>query len=173
MRKLILVLMLLKTSEILFAQNIYEEVEPRPLNNVTLNFIGDASLVSINYERQFLVTPNFIISSRIGIGHYGEFSLCSSLILCTTPPAQYLTIPHHITGNLGKGKHFFEFGFGGVVIDGNTPQPYIFYPVIGYRILPLLSKEISFRLFVHIPFSGIEVDGIFFIPAGISVGLTF
>jgi hypothetical protein len=172
MRKLILIILLLNSSKILIAQDIYEDVEKRPLNNVSLNFAGDASLVSINYERQFIVSPNFIISSRIGLGHYVEFETCS-LKPCIPPPDRFLTIPHHITGNLGKERHFFEFGFGGVVIDGNTPQPYIFYPLIGYRVLPLLSKEISFRLFVHIPFSGIEVDGIFFIPAGFSFGLTF
>ncbi len=172
MRKLILVLFLLNFGKVLFAQDIYEEVETRPLNNVGLNFVGDASLVSINYERQILISPNIIISSRIGLGYYGEFQLCWGGP-CNTPPDRYLTIPHHITSNIGKGRHFFEFGFGGVVIDGNTPQPYIFYPVVGYRILPLLSKKISFRLFVQVPFSGLVVGDIFFLPAGFSFGLAF
>ena len=30
-----------------------QNVEDRPLNNISLNFLGDASKISINYEKQF------------------------------------------------------------------------------------------------------------------------
>lgn len=150
----------------LFAQNQEEIVDARPLNSINLNLLGDASLISINYERQFLVSPAFILSSKLGLGYNFEFIIFGN-------PEHYLTIPHHITGNIGKGRHFFEFGLGGTIINGNTTQPYILYPIVGYRILPLKSNEITFRIFGQIPFSGIETDDILFIPFGLNLGVSF
>ncbi|MGB4204332.1 MAG: hypothetical protein WBJ84_01800 [Bacteroidales bacterium] len=89
------------------------------------------------------------------------------------PPEKYATIPHHITGNLGKGRHFFEFGIGGTIISGNTTQPYILYPIVGYRFLPLTSDKFNFRVFGQIPFTGLETDDIIFIPLGLSLGVSF
>ena len=94
----------------LFAQNQEEIVDARPLNSINLNLLGDASLISINYERQFLVSPAFILSSKLGLGYNFEFIIFGN-------PEHYLTIPHHITGNIGKGRHFFEFGLGGTIIN--------------------------------------------------------
>ena len=41
----------------------------RPLNNATLNLFGDASIVSINYERLFLNSSNFFLSAKVGLGY--------------------------------------------------------------------------------------------------------
>lgn len=167
MRKIILLLI----GRLLFAQNQEDNIITRPLNNISLNLLGDASLISINYERQILVSPTFIISNKLGFGYNEEFNLC--IFGGCGPPERYLTIPHHITGNIGKGRHFFEFGLGGTIVNGNTTQPYLVYPIVGYRHLPLEPKKISFRIFAQIPFSGRITDDILFIPAGLNLGISF
>lgn len=176
MRALILIFILLSTRVVIFAQNPIDPVGSRPLNSIYINLLGDASLISFNYERKFLISQTFLISSKLGLGYNEEFSLNICIWgPCPPPPApkKYLTIPHHITGILGKGLHFFEFGLGGTIISGVTTQPYLFYPIVGYRILPLMSNKINFRVFGQIPFSGLETDDILFIPFGLSLGVSF
>ena len=176
MRKLILVTLQLYTSILLYAQKQEEIINTRPLNSISLNLLGDASIVSLNYERQFLISPSFILTSKLGSGYNEEnqLSICFSGSCPPSPsPERYFTIPHHITGNLGKGRHFFEFGLGGTFILGNTTQPYLLYPIVGYRILPLQSDKINFRVFSLIPFSGLYTDDIVFIPLGLNLGISF
>ncbi|SIN65308.1 hypothetical protein [Algoriphagus halophilus] len=91
---------------------------------------------------------------------------------CSPGDEKYVTILYHITGNLGKSRHFFEFGLGGTIIGGNTTQPYLFYPIVGYRILPLKSKRLNFRVFGLIPFSGRITDDILFMPFGLNLGIS-
>jgi len=172
MRKVTLVLILLTSGIAIFAQNKNELVYPRPFNSIDLNLLGDASIISINYDRQFLVSPSFILSGKIGLGYNQEFQLCV-FGPCSSPPHKYLTITHHITGNFGKGRHFFEFGLGGTIIIGNTTQPYLLYPIIGYRFLPLRSDKLNFRIFGQIPLTGLETDDIMFLPFGLSLGISF
>jgi hypothetical protein len=150
----------------LFAQKSEEIIETRPLNSFNINLLGDASLISFNFERQYLISSTFILTSKIGLGYNKEFLIFGS------NQEHYLTIPHHITGNIGKGKHFFEFGLGGTIISGNTTQPYLLYPIVGYRILPLKSNEINFRIFGQIPFFETHAT-IPFIPLGLSLGISF
>ena len=174
MKKLILIFILLSIGIVLFAHDPIETIDAidsRPLNSVYINLFGDASIISFNYERLFLLSPTFILSSKLGLGFNEEFKIC--LFGPCPPEEKYLTIPHHLTGNVGKGRHFFEFGLGGTIISGNTTQPYLFYPIIGYRILPLKSNKINFRVFGQIPFSGLETDDIVFIPFGLSLGISF
>lgn len=153
-------------SSTLFAQD-----NERPLNSIQLNLLGDASLISINYDKQFLISQTFILSSKFGLGYNEEFQLC--IFGPCSSPEKYLTIPHHITGNIGKRKHFFEFGLGGTIISGNTNQNYFLYPIVGYRILPLNSNKVNFRVFGQIPFTGLEIEDILFIPFGLSIGISF
>ncbi|MBT34180.1 MAG: hypothetical protein CMO01_31335 [Thalassobius sp.] len=176
MRMLILVALQLTVSVALFAQDDDELIDERPLNSISLNLLGDASLISINYERQFIINPSFILSSKLGAGFNKEFqlNLCFSGS-CPNPPSPdtFFTIPHHITGNIGKERHFFEFGLGGTNIVGNTSQPYLFYPIIGYRLLPEEADNINFRIFLQIPFSGLDTDKIVFSPLGLNFGISF
>ncbi len=171
-RKIVLLIILLLTGRVLFAQNQEGIIKARPINNINLNLLGDASIISVNYERQIIVSSIFILSSKLGLGYNEEFQICI-WGPCSTPSEKYLTIPHHITGNIGKGKHFFEFGLGGTIINGNTTQPYLLYPIFGYRILPLNSNKLNFRIFGQIPFSGTETEDILFIPFGLSLGVSF
>lgn len=154
-----------------FAQPPVDYLQQRPLNSISLGLLGDASLISVQYERLFVVSRHLVISGKIGFGYNEEYYL-----FCfgpCGPPNRYLTIPHHITGNLGEGAHFLEFGIGGTLINGETTQPYMIYPIIGYRILPLKSGRLNFRIFGEIPFYGIEAEDILFIPGGFSLGISF
>jgi hypothetical protein len=106
----------------------------------------------------------------MGLGFNEEFQIC--LESCSSPE-KYTTVPHHITANFGRGRGFFELGCGGTFVSGNTNQHYIFYPIFGYRLLPLTSNKMNFRFFGELPFSGIETDDVFFFPFGISFGWGF
>ena len=53
-----------------------------------------------------------------------------------------------------------------------TDVNYLFYPIVGYRISPLNSGKVNFRIFGHIP---TKTTGKFnnFIPFGFSLGVSF
>jgi hypothetical protein len=173
---LLLTIILLNTNVVLFAQSPIEPVGPRPLKSIYTTLAGDATIISINYDKIFPISQILRISGKIGSGYNEEFRLCI-WGGCNSPQSKYLTIPHHITGNIGKGRHLFEFGLGGTVIIGSTTQPYFIYPIVGYRILPLRSNKITFRIFGQLPFP--RTDGIFladdiiFMPVGLSLGVSF
>ena len=71
------------------------------------------------------------------------------------------------------GRSFFEFGLGGTLVAGKADHPYILYPIVGYRFLPVEPNKLSFRVFGHVPFSEAAAKGVTFIPIGLSVGLGF
>lgn len=171
MRTVILSFILIFTRVVLFAQDAIESASSRPLNSIYINLLGDASIISFNYERIFLINKTFFISSKLGLGYNEQFQLC--IWGPCSAPERYLTIPHHISLNIGNGRHFFEIGIGGTLIKDIKTQPYIFYPIVGYRIMPLKSNKINFRLFGQIPFSGLNIDNILFIPFGLSLGVSF
>jgi hypothetical protein len=151
-----------------FTQSFNEFTYTRPLNSVNINLLGDISLISINYERYYLINPSFVLNSKLGVGLNPESPCCG-----TIPPI-YITIPHHISGNIGKGKHFFEFGLGGTIIGGYDQKPYLLYPILGYRFLPIESGKVNFRFFGLLPFSGsLGADEIYILPVGFNVGISF
>ena len=167
--KKILLLLLLFTAIYAFAQNLDESTNSRPLNIVSLNVFGDASAISFNYEKLFLIKENFIISSKLGLGINEEFKLCLWESPCIRKT--YTTIPHHITGNIGKKQHFFEFGLGGTALLASNDNNYVMYPTIGYRIIPLRKNRLNFRIFAQYPlWVGFNV---LFIPVGANLGLSF
>jgi hypothetical protein len=153
--------------ECYYAQSQREAIDPRPLRNLNLNIWGDASLISLNFERQYIIEEGLILSGKIGLGYNQELSFFSN------STDQFFTIPHHITMNGGEGRHFVELGLGGTLIGGANSQPYLFYPILGYRFLPLRSKKMNFRIFGHIPFTGLDTEEIYFVPFGINVGYSF
>ena len=171
MKRLLLTLLLfpLFSNEIVFAQE-------RPLNNISVNFIGDASYISIHYEKLHLKNKSYILAYKLGLGYNQEFQLCL-FGPCSSPAENYLTIPHHVTANLGTTRSFFEFGLGGTMLFGETAVPYIFYPILGYRFLPLNSNQLNFRLYFQPPVQ--FADGptghpeIPLVLGGISVGICF
>lgn len=110
-------------------------------------------MVSVNYDKVFLIKHAFILTGKLGAGYYQEIPIWKNQL---TPP-KYFTIPHHITGNLGKRQHFFEFGLGGTFLNGHSDNIYIIYPIIGYRLLPFESNKVNFRIYGQIPVTGFNI----------------
>ena len=144
-------------------------------NNVTLSFLGNGSFMSLDYERLFFLAPNKFISNSFGIGGGSEIEFCLNGSSPCSSTKGLLTVPHSLTANWGRNRHFFEFGIGGTIVIGNTNENYFLYPILGWRIQPNKSKlgRNNFRLFVSVPFSGIETEDILWIPIGISYGVLF
>lgn len=166
LKKIIFTAVLLISTSLLFAQNKGGLTNARPLHNFSLNLGGDGSLISINFERLSFINPRFFIAGQLGIGYNEEFLLFGG------DPERYGVIPHQFTGNWGKGKHFFEFGLSGAIVTGNTNKHYLLGPIIGYRIQPLKSNKVNFRVFASIPLIGFDTD-LMYIPWGLSIGICF
>lgn len=148
-----------------------QEVEDRPINNAFINILGDGSIASLNYERLFLINPErSFITAGLGIG---ANSLVTIHANDGATPNNFPVVPHHITGNIGKGRHFLEFGLGGAILGNQTGQHYLSYLVLGYRLQPLNSNRVSARIFGSYPLQRLERFDIIYIPAGISVGWAF
>ena len=64
--------------------------------NIEIGGIGQ--LISVNMEWVLAQKPNGLWVARAGVAKYSDFGF---------------GIPHSITWNLGKHKHFFELGLGG------------------------------------------------------------
>ena len=170
MKKAIITIALAISSILLSAQYNRWSMEDRPMNNINLNLLGDASLIALNYERLFFINDHFFLAGKIGMGYNETFN-----ILCWGGcyTERYFTIPHSITGNLGGGRHFFEFGLGGTFLNGSNWDFYRLYPILGYRLQPLQYKRVNFRIFGTAPFSGWDnINDIFFSPVGLSLGLS-
>lgn len=92
MKKLILILVLAISFSEMFAINSNDSTFVRPLNNINLNFFGDASIISVNYERLYFLKPGLFLSFKAGIGYTQEFQLCI-FGPCESPPKT--TLPFH------------------------------------------------------------------------------
>jgi hypothetical protein len=172
MKHFIFALLLILSKSILYAQKAEERMDNRPSNNIHINILGDASWISINYERRFLVRAAYFFTAKLGYGYNEEFQICIWDNACSSNHT-YITVPHHITVNVGNGRHFLEAGIGGTAILGNTDQNYLIYPILGYRLHPLRKNKINFRIYGEVPFSGLLTEDILFIPFGMSLGFCF
>ena len=170
-QSILLFCLLLLNSTVFSQYNETDAVIKRPQNSISVGF-GDASLISLSYERLFIIHDNLFLAARLGIGYNEEFQLCL-FGPCENPPKTFTTFPHSVTVNFGKNKHLFELGLGGAVIEGNTSDPYLLYPIIGYRLQPLKAEKVNLRLYLALPISSIETEDFLFIPAGLSVGIIF
>ncbi|NCU05174.1 MAG: hypothetical protein GXC73_14435 [Chitinophagaceae bacterium] len=146
----------------------------RQVKSVYFNFLGDVSFISLNYEQLKFIKPYLFISGKIGLGYNEPLQICFSGD-CTFPePPGFITVPHHLTINIGKKKHFFEAGIGGTYVHGEEVKKYFVYPVIGYRVQPLKKKKVMFRLFFNIQaFNSLEDYPFLNIPVGYSIGICF
>lgn len=175
----LLYLLLVLSSHVLDAQEPTDSIFLRPKNNVNLEALGSASLVSLNYDRLFVVNQNLMLSSKIGVGFNQALTFC---IGDCDKKIGLLTVPHHLTINIGKRYHFLELGVGGTLFTGyHLAQQYVLYPLIGYRGTPLKSGKGNFRIFALIPFSSennnshlfLNKDNVLILPFGLSFGLSF
>lgn len=151
------------------------DLSERPKNNIFINILGDGSLASLNYERLLFANPkHFFVAAGGGGGVNSLVAINSTNGTGTNfSTKEFMVIPHHITGNIGGGKHFFEFGAGGTYLVGNHPRSYLPYLIAGYRLQPKRINKVHFRLFGSYPLASIEEFDLQFIPVGISVGLSF
>lgn len=159
-----------------FVSKANDNIENRSLNNFGINAFGNASLVSVGYERILISCSKFLLAGKVGVGYNYQKDRCWMGGCPDLPKTRYLTIPHHLTGNFGRRIHFFEFGLGGTSFIGDNDeiyqekQKYLIYPIIGYRLQPLETKRLFLRFFVYFPVPEAEVR---FTPIGINLGLTF
>jgi len=172
MTRLVFVLIFLGFAYTHYGQDVSSNDLRRPLNNVGVNLLGDASIISFNYERVFHQRDKILMTGKLGIGYTEEFRWCFGFSPCGASD-NYLTLPHHITGNLGKRRGLFEFGLGATLISGSHSSSYIAYPIIGYRLHPLRVKKMNFRAYINIPFTGLETSDIIISPLGINGGYSF
>jgi hypothetical protein len=169
-----LAILFMLSVNILFAQN--GEVLPvnRPRNNINMNQLGDASFISINYERLFLSKRILFLTVKAGLGFGASY----------VDDFTCLTLPHHITMNLGEKRSFLEVGFGGTfLITYNITYNYdityyCWYPIFGYRFQPYKSPRLNFRIFTGLPINPIRLPSYFgetstYIPFGVSIGMCF
>lgn len=172
----VLLLGLFMQSLVVFSQDYSDtnNLEYRPLNNIFLNISGDASIVSLNYERLFPTgREHFFFAAGLGVG-VNTFVTIHANNGTTYTLDNFPVVPHHITGNLGGRRSFFEFGFGGAFIA--SPQeghPYLPSVMIGYRHLPMNMNRVNFRVFVSYPLASLDMYNIVYVPAGVSVGWSF
>ena len=181
-KKMIFTILLVISVSILLAQNKEYSPDIRPLNIVAVNFYGDASITSFNYERLLFLSPTIFLTGKLGIG-FNEATLHYIFGYPSLTEEYLISILHHITCNIGKRIHFFEFGIGGSLVILNTDHDYFsiiitdrnyfLYPIIGYRIHPLKSDKVNFRIYGLIPFSGYDHGEIRFSTLGLSLGLCF
>jgi hypothetical protein len=104
-------------------------------NAIVFGLLGNAPLVSLSYHRQIVQFKNRegqlvgFLDAGAGVG----LELTELGIFGGTDRFGP-TFPHSATLNLGRHKHFFEVGYGGVLTGGTlADRPYIFTPLLGWR----------------------------------------
>ena len=141
----------------------------RPLNCIHLNVLGDACIISLNYDYLYYNVRKFFISGIVGIGYSESMTLPNE-------NTSLLSLPLHVTGNYGEKKHFFEFGFGGNLFfyDFYKYWDYSVYPIVGYRFQPMKKDKVNFRVYASYPLNHpIDLDYYWFFPVGVSMGFCF
>ncbi len=61
---------------------------------------------------------------------------------------------------------------GGTLLAGGGETIYLYYPMLGYRLLPLKSRKFSLRAWIYYPF-GQEVPEVLTGGFGASFGIAF
>ena len=172
MRTLILTTIIIISGNFLCAQNNQDHNKTRPSNNININLIGDASIISINYEKHLFITQNILLTTKLGLGYNIATNFCNDYDCFSQ--VNFITIPHHLTVNFGKESHFLEFGLGGTkLINSKASHPYLIYPIFGYRYLPLVSNDLNFSFYFQYVFHNLEENDFYMFPFGLSIGYSF
>lgn len=173
MYKLIIFLFLFIAALQVISQDSSTDPINRPPNSINLNFLGDGSMISINYEGLVYNKPGSFVALKLGIGGNQEFTLFSEA------EKTYITFPHHVTYNVGRNRNYFEIGIGGVFLVGplgfsdDKQTNYIPYPILGYRRYPLTHSRFNYRAYVSLPLTGLDSNIVIFPPFGVSIGFCF
>ena len=165
-RKLIISILLLD-SIFLFSQERVDSLGFILKNSIGISVLGDASILSVYYERAFPVSSSLVITSKLGVGYDKEFQLCL-FGPCDSHPEVFLTLPHHLIAVLDTKRHFFELGMGGTLNGAHVGPGYLVYPILGYRSVPIRNGRPIFRIYVH-PAGKYSYEDILFIPIGAAI----
>lgn len=130
-----------------FAQDNDGLLQGRANDAVLLNVLGNASLLSLNYERYFDFTPQFFGVVSVGGGYNKSYQGCIGAFGDCGPNEKFSTIPHFVTANFGGKRAYFEVGVGGTQLFGERRNFYQLYPIFGLRTRPLKERGIVFRLY--------------------------
>ena len=169
MKKVLLLLHIMVSAAGANAQEGEVEKDPRPDFIISGNLAGDASILSLDFDKLFFLKPALTLSVKGGLGFNSEFQLFSS-----EPPNNYFILPHHVTCNFGKNRSFLELGVGGAWVTDNRNNYYLGYPILGYRYHPFKNPGFSFRVWIYYPFGqdfNMDWDVIMLLPYGLSFGI--
>ncbi len=151
-----------------------QETDPVPVKRsdfiISANLGGDASIMSLGFEKLFFLKSGPVLAAKVGFGFNQEFNIFDS-----EDPINFFTLPHSFSVNLGNGKRSFgEFGIGGSWVTDNTVHYYFVYPMIGFRYHPFKNPGFSFKAWAFWPFGQIDkvedVD-VMIVPLGLSFGV--
>ena len=151
-----------------FSQDTSTEQKQRSDFIISANIGGDASLLSLSFDKLFFLKPALALSSKVGFGFNQDFQLYSE------PPSNYFILPHHLTCLWGRRKSFLDFGVGAAWITNNREHYYPVFPILGYRYHPLKNPGFSFRVWLYYPFGQknyLDWDVIMLVPYGLSFGI--
>lgn len=170
MKRTFWVFLALMTLAVIYAQ----EAEPVPVERsdfiISANFGGDASIMSLGFEKLFFLESGPVLAGKIGFGFNQEFQLFSS-----EDPSNFFTLPHSFSVNLGNGKRSYgEMGIGGSWLTDNTQHYYFVYPMIGFRYHPFKNPGFSFKAWAFWPFGQmdkVEETDVWISPLGLSFGV--
>ncbi len=169
---LFLFILPLMTMSFVFGQSSEwpENFNSRAKNSFLVNLFGDATTVSANYERIFMLNPYMMLSSKVGIGYRIE----TDIIVVIPVSDHYLTLPFHLTAAVGYKKHFFEIGPGMTFDLAASKDSYygkqkFVYTIAGYRFQPFDSGRTQIRIYALFE----KKPGLRMFPMGISFGQLF
>lgn len=143
--------------------------EDRPRFTSYVNLLGDASIVSINFDVVLLNQEHFFLAAKAGVGVHEE--IC--IVFCNDKETTvFTTVPVALTANFGHERHYFEVGLGFTLFDPSTEWNML-YPHLGYRLHPEDRGRFQFRAYTNVyPLNG-DPKKILFIPIGLSFGISF
>lgn len=161
-----------------------------PLNNLSVNLLGDLCMFSVRYERLHPISGDNLVTARIGAGYAEALDYCNDG-LCNSN-VTYTTFTHGISYLSQHKSIFVEIGLGGTAFFANNidQQGYTIYPVFGLRYHPSVKPMMHFNLYGYYPTSigskaanetqlyarntvPIKNNLIYYIPIGFSFGLSF
>jgi len=158
-------------------QVVSDTITQRPMNLVYINSGGGATSVSIEYERLLGFwtyrtlhgkSQSLFISGGLGFG--------TASMQYPDEGNEYMTLPIHISANVGNRASFFESGVGTTILFGYPNRETITYYNFGYRLEPRRKYKFLFRINFCIPFYTLaffESTDLIFIPLSLSFGIGF
>lgn len=170
MKRILLVFLATLVLTVSHAQEAKPADESRPDFNISMNIGGDASLISLGFEKLFFLESGTALAAKIGFGFNQEFNLFQS-----DDPINFFILPHSFAVNLGNGKRSYgEMGIGGSWVTDNTVHYYFIYPMIGFRYHPFKNPGFSFKAWAFWPFGQldkVEDSDVLISPFGLSFGV--